>query len=107
VKKLGLIPGMTPVPQASSSSSPQKNTILVPRSEENQVLHSAPIERGVGGIEEISPDGRGTQGTRGVTEEQQRVTEERSSPQKERLKNILQTRRRRTLRRTKETLQRG
>ena len=81
VKKLGLLPGMTPVvpsSPSSSPSSPQRNNLLVPRSEENQALHSAPIEMGAGGIEEISPDRRGTQGTEGMTEE-------RSSPQRERL----------------------
>ena len=104
VKKIGLLPGMTPVvptssnsvPSSSSSSAspPHRNNLLVPRSEENQVLHSAPIERGAGGIEEVSPDRRGTQGTEGMTEERSSPQKERLSPQKEQLRNILQTRRR-------------
>ena len=49
---------------------------------------------GAGGIEEISPDRRGTQGTEGMTEERSSPQKERLSPQKEQLRNILQTRRR-------------
>jgi hypothetical protein len=39
-------------------------------------VHSAAIERGAGGVEEITSDGEGTKGTKGMTEEH-------SSPQKE------------------------
>jgi hypothetical protein len=75
VKKLGLLSGMTPVVPTSSSSSPsspsspQRNILLVPRSEENQAVHSAPIERGAGGIEEITSDGEGSRGTQRNAEE--------------------------------------
>lgn len=78
VKKLGLLPGMTTVPQASSSSSPsspsspQERVLLTPQPEEIQPVKLSPLERGVGGVEDILPDDEEHPGT-------QRVTEERSS----------------------------